>query len=491
MHVVMLGTAGCAKRLSRVGMLALLAVMVLAAGPSHARPLVPAPSLGAATQNLVPIAAQSKKAKAAAAKRPVKKASTKASSKKAGISKTGARRSTAKAASRKSSKPAPRLSARGRAKGDVARDETGASPTLTRAQILAADSDALARLGRHIVIGSHSTEAVRKLVERRAIAGFFLTQHNVRRRKPEVIKAEIDALQALRRSQGEPPLIVAADQEGGFVSRMSPPLRRQPTLASEIAKANDEADLKARVEAYAGVKAEELSRLGVTLNFAPVVDLKLDPRRRTDGETRLRLRALSEDPQIVAKVAGWYCDVLAARGIMCTLKHFPGLGTVTVDTHRVAGEAKASKAELAARDWLPFQALVQKPHVVTMLAHARLPEIDQDNPASYSQAIIQGVVRGQLGAQGLLITDDLSMGAVTRSADGVGGAAVKALTAGADLILVSFSEKHLNAVMTSLIEADASGVFDLEARKASAHRLRTSFLAQRAAPVTHPSATAP
>jgi beta-N-acetylhexosaminidase len=323
---------------------------------------------------------------------------------------------------------------------------------------------------------------VKALVEKKAIAGIFITDHNVRRRKVPDIRAEIDALQAIRKSQGLPPLIIAADQEGGAVSRLTPPLARQPGLAKVLSSVKPREDPKPAVVAYARKQATELKRIGVNLNFAPVVDLKIDPKRRSDGETQLRFRALSSDPKTVSNAAGWYCDTLAEEGVFCTIKHFPGLGRVALDTHRHAGDIKAPLVELKGADWVPFRDLMGKPHVVTMLAHVRLRELDRETPSSFSAPVINGLIRTEWDHKGLLITDDFSMGAVTRAKEGIGGAAVKALNAGADLVLVSFSDKHLNTVMTALIDAEKKGNIDRDVRAASLERMKALPAAHAAAP---------
>jgi beta-N-acetylhexosaminidase len=345
-------------------------------------------------------------------------------------------------------------------------------PVLSRAAVLATDPEVLERIGRHLVIGYHSFATVKALVEKRAIAGIFITDHNVSKRKIAEVRADIDTLQAIRAQQGLPPLVVAADQEGGAVSRLSPPLVRQPGLSRVIAGRKPGEDLQSLVTAYAQKQAGELKRIGVNLNFSPVVDLKIDPKRRSDGETQLRYRALSSDSATVGEVAGWYCDALAVEGIYCTIKHFPGLGRVALDTHRHTGEIKATAADLGATDWVPFRRLMGRPNVVTMLAHVRLPAIDAGDPASFNQRIIDGLIRKEWEHDGLLITDDLSMGAVTRSKGGVGNAAVKALNAGADLLLISFSDRYLDTIMTALIEADKTGGLDAKARAASLERLQ-------------------
>lgn len=345
-------------------------------------------------------------------------------------------------------------------------------PVLSRAEVLATDRAVLERIGRHLIVGYHSFATLKALVENRAIAGVFVTDHNVAKRTVLDVRADIDALQAIRARQGLPALVIAADQEGGAVSRLSPPLARQPGLARIISGSKPGEDLQSLVSAYARKQARELKRIGVNLNFSPVVDLKIDPKRRSDGETQLRYRALSSDPGTVGDVAGWYCDALAAEGIYCTIKHFPGLGRVTLDTHRHRGNINTSAADLAATDWVPFRKLMGRPNVVTMLGHVTLSAIDAGDPASFSTRIIDGLVRKEWGYEGLLITDDLSMGAVRRDKRGVGTAAVKALNAGADLLLVSFSDRDLDTVMTALIQAERSGGLDATARAASLERLK-------------------
>ncbi len=373
----------------------------------------------------------------------------------------------------------------------AAQDTKPPLKVLTRSEVLNTDPAILERLGRHIVIGYHSPTTVKALVEKKSIAGIFITDHNVRRRKVADIRAEIDALQTIRQLQGLPPLIIAADQEGGAVSRLTPPLARQPGLAKVLVSVKPGEDVKPAVVAFARKQASELKRIGVNLNFAPVVDLKIDPKRRSDGETQLRFRALSSDPKVVSNAAGWYCDTLAEEGVYCTIKHFPGLGRVALDTHRVAGDIKAPMVELKGADWVPFRDLMGKPHVVTMLAHVRLREIDRETPASFSTPVINGLIRTEWDHEGLLITDDFSMGAVTRSKEGIGGAAVKSLNAGADLLLISFSDKHLNAVMTALIDAEKTGQIDGEVRAASLERLKRLPAAHAAIPAPESPALPP
>ncbi len=342
---------------------------------------------------------------------------------------------------------------------------------LSREEILSSDKDRLERIGHHIVVGYHGLAGIKDLVEKRAIAGIFLTDHNVRGRDAADIKADIDALQEIRKEQALPPLIIAADQEGGTVSRLSPPLKRQLSLARTLAGLADDTARQLAVEAYAEAQASELKRIGVTLNFSPVVDLNFNPTNRDDGETRLRFRAIAADPYLVSKVGAWYCDVLAKSGLMCTLKHFPGLGRVSRDTHVASGEIAASEGQLELNDWVPFRRVMSKPNAATMLGHVRIGALDKTTPASFSKTIIGDLIRDRWQHDGLLITDDFSMGAITRGKGGPGAAAVQSLNAGTDLILVSFSEQHYDEVMSALIAADSEGQLDGKLGDSSRERI--------------------
>ncbi|MBS0232766.1 MAG: glycoside hydrolase family 3 protein [Proteobacteria bacterium] len=358
---------------------------------------------------------------------------------------------------------------------------------LTRDEILASDPTRLERLGGRLVVGFENFADVRPLVEKKAIAGIFITDHNVRGRKAEDVAKDIDGLQNIRRQQGLPRLIVAADQEGGYVSRLSPPLKWQPTLGMLIEKLKTDNEREKAVRQYAETQAHELERIGITMNFGPVVDLRLGSASRNDGETRIFWRAIDKDPYIVAKVAGWYCDTLTKFNIICTLKHFPGLGRVTRDTHVLSADLTASETQLELTDWLPFRRVMTEPGVATMIGHVRVDAVDNTTPASFSDTVINSVVRPRFENDGLLITDDFSMGAVTKSKDGIGGAAVKALNAGVDLILLCSIDQNYDILMSALIEADSAGEISLSRENETHERLkRYVFIDERELPPPAP-----
>jgi beta-N-acetylhexosaminidase len=246
-----------------------------------------------------------------------------------------------------------------------------------------------------------------------------------------------------------------------------------------IAGHSDPAARRKAVEDYAATQGRELAGLGINVNFAPVVDLPRGPANPDDRYTRIHSRAISNDPEVVAAVAGTYCAGLRASGVSCTLKHFPGLGRVFEDTHRQAADLSAPVSELAGADWRPFRALVQGADAaagsgaqpLVMLGHARLTALDPHRPASFSRAVVHDLLRTGWKHDGVLITDDFSMGAVYDSAEGIGGGSAEALNAGVDLILISYDADQAYVVLHALMRAEREGRLSPEALQASDRRL--------------------
>jgi len=340
-----------------------------------------------------------------------------------------------------------------------------------RQAVLAADPAALERLGRHLLVGYRDASTLQALIERRAIAGIYLSAHNVAGKTSAAIRQSIDPLQLIRRAQGLDPLWIATDQEGGAVSRMSPPLTRMASVADIVALHPDPAERVIAIRQYAAHQGRELNGIGVNLNFAPVVDLNLGLHNPDDRLSRIATRAISGDPAVVTAVADLYCATLRMTGVHCTLKHFPGLGRVYGDTHMVSAELTASSDVLEASDWLPFRQIMTN-GAFTMLGHARLSAIDPDRPASLSAKVVTGLLRESWKHDGILITDDFSMGAVTLSQEGAAGGAIAALNAGIDLILVSYDPDLYFPVMYALLAANRDGRLRGEMLEASDARLR-------------------
>lgn len=354
-----------------------------------------------------------------------------------------------------------------------------------RTRVLGADPERLQRIGRHLMAGIDDMSEVHRLIEAKAISGVFVTRKNLRGRTAAAIRGEIAELQARRRSTGMPPLWIAADQEGGLVQRMSPPLPRQPPLARVVASHAIPSERKAAVLDYARKQGEALASVGVTVNFAPVVDVDSGVRNPRDAHTRIGRRALGRDPAAVAEAASWYCDGLRQSGVVCTRKHFPGLGRVVADTHVTQATLDGPIRRLATSDWVPFaQPGGTATPDWTMLGHVRVKNLDPDTPASVSKPVVE-ILRNELNVSGIVVTDDFSMGAIQKSRLGTGPAAVAALNAGVDIVLVSFYPRAIYVVLDALLVADAEGRLDAIRLQDSTRRLeqantqRSEFAATR------------
>lgn len=219
------------------------------------------------------------------------------------------------------------------------------------------------------------------------------------------------------------PGLIGVDQEGGAVSRVGAPLTRWPTPMSYGAAGS----VPLAAEAGTGLAAE-LAPLGFTVDFAPAADVTMGPADPTIGA-----RSMSADPRTAASLSAGFAKGMLAGGVLPTVKHFPGHGSVTTDSHKGLPVQNATLAQLQARDWKPFQSAVKAGAPMIMTGHIAARALEPGVPASLSKATYKAL-RG-LGFKGVAVTDGLNMGAVTGRYPG-GSAAPAALAAGADLLLM-------------------------------------------------------
>jgi len=349
-----------------------------------------------------------------------------------------------------------------------------------KAAVYAAPPEILRQLGGHVIVGYHQTTQLNELLQRGAIGGIFVTRRNARRRSQQKIADELEGFRRIAAGKTARPLWIATDQEGGLVAHMSPPLRRQPSLGRALRNAETAEDRKTITRSFAETQAAGLSQLGINLNFSPVVDLKPQEKLRRDRRTHLIRRAISDDPNIVIEAAHTYCDALAGWRILCTLKHFPGLHGVKADTHIRQASLRKTRDELEAADWMPFWSVTATTPAAVMVGHAKLDALDSDNPASASAEVISGLLRDEWRYDGLIITDDLDMGAVNRRPGGIGKAAVDSLRAGADILLLTHDGDVVFEVLHALLMAFERGQLDAD-RLAQSHA-RLDRFAQRFSP---------
>jgi len=337
--------------------------------------------------------------------------------------------------------------------------------------VLNSETELLQKLGQHFIVGYTHFESILPLVARGAIGGIFVTRRNITTSSGAILRQQIATLQHLQRTLGRPPLWVATDQEGGLVSRLSPPLTQLPALAT-LAQ-YPPAQRSHQVKQYATRQGQELAQLGINVNFSPVVDLQFTHDNSfTDFHSFIAKRALSSDPKIVAQMAQVYSQSLEAQGVLATVKHFPGLGRVQTDTHYFNAVLTTKRSVLERQDWLPFRQVVQKSQAWLMLSHVRLSSIDATAPCSYSEPVVQGVIRHQWQHEGILITDDFNMAPIYYGHGGIAQASIAALNAGVDLILLAYDGRQYYPAMAALLQAYQDRKLNLARLEASEQRVQ-------------------
>jgi beta-N-acetylhexosaminidase len=270
-------------------------------------------------------------------------------------------------------------------------------------------------------------------------------------------------------SQQYPP-IIALDQEGGFVSRLNiNPRQPHPSLIGFVGSSS----LAERLGFEVG---SIMKRLGFNMNLAPVLDLA-DPR----AATFIGLRAYGSDPRTVADLGYSYSNGLLKAGIIPTAKHFPGLGGIKSDPHFKSIVRTDSIKTLISRDLVPFKKYAELgPNTSVMLSHIVYPALDEKSlPASFSSKIIRGWLRNQTGFEGLVMTDDLHMKS-SAEAYSLSDGAIKSLSAGTDLIMLSWSFREQESTYLAVLEAYKRKVLSIKDLNSKVERILSvkKFLAE-------------
>lgn len=339
-----------------------------------------------------------------------------------------------------------------------------------KASVLAGGADTQ-RLGQHFIVGYQPLEEVLPLVRGGLVGGVYISQRNVRGKTLDELRREIASLQQARQAAGLPPLIVAADQEGGIVSHLSPPLERMPALSTLVEGIESAPERLAAAETQGWEQGRSLAEVGITLNLSPVVDLGLQGQPdQLDRLSRIGERAISDDPHKVSAVALAYVQGLQAAGVRGVLKHFPGLGRIDRDTHHFSAGVDVAREALEAHDWLPFREVVRNSDALLMLGHVTLDRVDREYPVSFSPLVARQIIREGWQHDGVLMTDDLNMRPAYRH--GWCTIVLGALNGGIDLLLISYDYEQFYRARYCADQAYRKGLLDEEMLKASDARLQ-------------------
>ena len=313
------------------------------------------------------------------------------------------------------------------------------------------------KVGQLLMIGIHGktlNDDAKFMLNEYRVGGIILFDRNMESK--DQVKTLIADINKAGKSAGLTPLFLGIDQEGGAVARMDDKLIKVPP-AEEVGKMPVE-----QAVSLAKQSGAELKDLGFNINFAPVADLGL-----TYG------RSYSTSPDEVVRYAGAVGKAYDEAGLWYSYKHFPGIGKIDVDLHADTSIVPVSKETLLSEDTKVFIDLIKqsKPNTYTiMVSHAMYPQIDSDHPASLSKAIITDWLRKDIGYNGVVVTDDMDMGALAKHYT-FGDMAVQSILAGSDILLVCHEYEHMQEAYNGLMKAVKDGRISKERLDESVKRI--------------------
>ena len=316
--------------------------------------------------------------------------------------------------------------------------------------------------------GSTISPEIRSVAREFSLGGVTLFSRNIE--APEqVAELSID-LQTLA---SDLPLWVAVDQEGGRVARLRKPFTEWPPMA--VLGRSASVDLAAR---FAAALAAELKAVGITLDYAPVLDIHTNPKNPVIGD-----RALAEDAELVGRLGAAIVRGLQDNGVAACGKHFPGHGDTSVDSHLELPLVEHPPDRIRRVEAVPFREAIHSGVAFIMTAHVLVPALDEERPATLSPKIVQAILRDELGFTGVILSDDLEMKAIAKSYL-VPEAAVQAIAAGCDGLLICSGDVEVQAAtLEALVHAVEDGRISYKRVEDALKRLRQAKERFLAAPV--------
>ena len=304
------------------------------------------------------------------------------------------------------------------------------------------------KVGQLIMVGFEGTQAnevVKTHIRERFVGGIVLFSRNIQ--SPKQTAELTNELQRLAQTTARQiPLFIGIDQEGGWVIRLREGATVLPGNMALGATGSTEL-----AERAGEITAVELAAVGVNLNFAPVMDVNNNLNNPVIGR-----RSFGESPELVSRLGVAYLRGLQHNGVLATAKHFPGHGDTTVDSHFDLPTVSHDLERVHALELQPFRAAIDADVAAIMTAHIIYPALDPDRPATLSPTVLTDLLRKELGFDGLLITDDMEMKAIDARYQS-GEAAVMAVEAGADIVMVLWTPAKQIEVFDALLSAVKSG----------------------------------
>jgi beta-N-acetylhexosaminidase len=319
--------------------------------------------------------------------------------------------------------------------------------------------------------GTTITPEIRSLGREFSLGGVTLFSRNIE--APEqVAELSLD----LQKLAGELPLWAAIDQEGGRVARLRKPFTEWPPMA--VLGRSGSVDLAGR---FAAALAAELKAVGITLDYAPVLDIHTNPRNPVIGD-----RALADSAELVGRLGAAIVRGLQDAGVAACGKHFPGHGDTSVDSHLDLPLVEHPPDRIRRVECVPFRQAIDAGVAFIMTAHVLVPALDEERPATLSPKIVQAILRDELAFAGVILSDDLEMKAIAKSY-AIPEAAVQAIAAGCDGVLICSGDVDVQAAtLEALVHAVEDGRISFTRIEDALKRLRHAKERFLAAPVASP-----
>jgi len=316
------------------------------------------------------------------------------------------------------------------------------------------------KIGQMVIFGVDGTtlsEQTKRNITERHVGGFIFYGNNI-----ESTHQAWSLFSDMKKANAGAslPLFLSADQEGGRVSRMPKDIPAFP--ASRDVGLTQSKPVAFRTGSALGAT---MRSYGLNMNFAPVLDVNSNPSNPVIGD-----RSFGSTVQTVSGIGIEEMKGIQSSGVIPVVKHFPGHGDTSVDSHKELPVVNHDLSRLRQIEFAPFAEAVRQGADAVMVAHLLVPKLDPEAPASLSRVIIQDYLRGELGFQGVVVTDDMTMGAIAKSMS-IEAAAVKAVQAGADIVLVGHDDAKQQAVLNALKQAASDGTVTSRAIDDSVYRI--------------------
>jgi beta-N-acetylhexosaminidase len=312
--------------------------------------------------------------------------------------------------------------------------------------------------GQRMIVGfdgTHLNDDLKFLIGDLNVGGLILFSRNIE--APAQLRELCFSIHAHAKACGRPPLFIAIDQEGGEVARLKPPFTVFPGNPKMMGIAD--------AIAFAHACATELADAGINMNFAPVMDIAFP-----FVDSVMKGRAFGANPEWAAVLGTTVIDELQRNGIMAVAKHFPGIGRTTLDSHKDLPVLATPGDMLRKTDLVPFRAAVRRDVAGVMLAHILYQGLDPEWPASLSSVIVKKLLRGEMGYQGVVMTDDLDMGAIRKHYD-IDVCVSRIMEANIDLVMICHKGPDIERSFDLLCDGMKNSEILLEMGRRSVERI--------------------